>query len=103
MAKRKAKSKSKKTKPPITVEREKKAGVTPIVRSGNEIKIVSKIRRRNTFMSDKHRDERDTERFNVEISKREHKGKIKTVTRIKQMEVDADGFWVTECIIELKE
>ncbi len=118
MAKRKAKkrpTKTKKTKapeapvampeikPPITVERDKKAGVTLVVRTENQIKLVSKIPKRNTFMSDKYRDERDTELFNVEISKREHKGKIKTVTRIKQMEVDADGFWITECIIDLKE
>lgn len=69
----------------------------------NQIKLTSKIKKRNTFMSDKYRDERDTEVLNAEAGKREHKGRIRTITRIKQMEVDKDGFWVTEFIIDLKE
>ncbi len=67
-----------------------------------QIRLENKIPKRNTFLSDTYRDERDALILNAEIGKREHKGKIETITTIKHMVVDADGFWVTEFIIDLK-
>lgn len=68
-----------------------------------EVKLVNKIQKRNIYFPDSYRDERDLKVLHAEIGKRQHKGKIKTITTIKHMEVDSDGFWVTEFIIELKE
>ncbi len=90
-------------KAPITIEREEKRGATEPVKKGNTINLVSKIPKRNTFLSDSVRDERDAEVLRAEAGKREHKGKLKTITTVKHMEVSIDGFWVTEFAIELKE
>ena len=68
-----------------------------------QIKLVNKIARRNTFLADQVRNDRDAVVLNAEIKKREHKGKIKTITTIKQMEVNKEGFYVTEFVIDLKE
>ena len=87
----------------ITQIRKRKRGVIPVERKGNTINLVSKIPKRNTFLSDSVRDERDAEVLRAEAGKREHKGKLKTITTVKHMEVSEDGFWVTEFAIELKE
>ncbi len=67
------------------------------------IRIVSKIQKRNTFLANSVRDERDAVVLLAEIGKREHKGKIKRITTIKEMDVDESGFWITTFIIDLKE
>lgn len=66
------------------------------------IRITNRIKRRPTFLGDAVRDERDQEFLNKEIGKREYKGKLLRVTRIKEYVVSADGYWVTEFIIDLK-
>lgn len=66
-------------------------------------RLESKIRKRNTFLGDAVRDERDKEVLHAEIGKRQYKGKIKTVTTIKHMDVTEDGFWLTEFVVDLKE
>jgi len=68
----------------------------------SRIELVSKVQKRNTFMPDAHRDERDLAILRAEIGNRRYKGKIKTITTVKQMDVDKDGFWITEFTIELK-
>lgn len=88
--------------PTISKERAEKRGDTPVCRKGNQITIVNKIPKRNTFLADSVRDERDAEKLRAEIGKREHKGKIKRITTVKEMEVSKDGFWVTEFVIDLK-
>ena len=67
-----------------------------------QIKITNRLKKRNTFLADAVRDERDAEFLNREIGKRIHKGKLLRVTRIKEYVVSADGFWETEFIIDLK-
>jgi len=67
-----------------------------------QIKLVSRILKRNTFLSDQHRDERDAEVLRKKIGGREYKGKLKTITTIKNMDVSDDGYWVTEFVIDLK-
>ncbi len=90
-------------KPAILKARAAKRGDTPAIRDKLQIKLVSKIARRNTFLANSVRDERDAVILNAEIGKRDHKGKIKTITTIKQMEVNKAGFYVTKFIIDLKE
>ncbi len=69
----------------------------------SQIKFTSKIPKRNQFLADKHRDERDAEVLRAEASKRDYRGKIKTISTIKHMDVNEDGDFVTEFIIDLKE
>lgn len=88
-------------RPTILGDRAEKRGDVPMERSKNQIKLVSKIPKRNTFMADKHRDERDSEVLNKAVGGREYRGKIKTITRVKHMQVSKDGFWVTDFIIDL--
>ncbi len=68
-----------------------------------QIKITNRLKKRNTFLADAVRDERDDEFLNREISQRKYKGKLLRTTRIKEYVVSADGFWVTNFIIDLKE
>ncbi len=77
--------------------------IKPLEQPVTQIKLTSKIPKRNTFLPDAYRDERDAEVLRGEIGKREHKGKIKTIITIKQMDVSSDGFWITEFTIDLKE
>ena len=91
-----------KEKPAILTERAEKRGDIDVVRDDLQIKLVNKIARRNTFLADQVRNDRDAVVLNAEIGKREHKGKIKTITTIKQMEVNAEGFYVTTFVIDLK-
>ncbi len=72
-------------------------------RATTQIKITNRLKKRNTFLADAVRDERDREFLNKEISQRKYKGKLKDVHTIKHYEVSADGYWVTEFIIDLKE
>ena len=69
---------------------------------GGKICITNKIRKRNTFMGDAVRIDRDTLFLNAEIGQRKYKDRIKTITTIKHCEVNKDDFWVTEFIIDLK-
>ncbi len=69
----------------------------------NQIKIANKIKKRNTFQPDAVRNERDADFLNAEIGKREHKGKIKRITTVKEIDVDSDGYWITTFTIDLKE
>lgn len=69
----------------------------------NQIRITNRMKKRSNFMGDAVRNERDTAFLNKEISKREYKGKIETVTTIKHYGVSDDGFVVTDFIIDLKE
>lgn len=64
--------------------------------------IVNTIPKRNIFLADAVRMERDLAFLNAEIGQRKYKGKIKSITTIKHCEV-IDGNWVTEFDIELKE
>jgi len=66
------------------------------------IKLTNKIPKRNMFLADAVRNERDTEVLNQELRKREHKGKVLRTTTVKEYEV-IDGHWVTNFVIELKE
>ena len=76
---------------------------TEEVKKPVQIKFVSKIPKRNQFLADKHRDERDAEVLRAEASKRDYRGKLKTITTIKHMNVNAEGNFVTEFILDLKE
>lgn len=71
--------------------------------TAKQIKITNRIKKRPTFMGDAVRNQHDTEFLNIELRKREHKGKIKRVTTIKEYDVSADGYLVTEFIIDLKD
>lgn len=66
------------------------------------IRLESRRKKRNIFLSDNYRNELDAAILNKEIGKREHKGKIKTITTIKHVDVTAEGDWLTEFIIEMK-
>ncbi len=68
-----------------------------------QIRIVNKIRKRNTFIGDSVRCDSDTIFLNAEIGRRKYKGKIKRITTIKEYLVSDDGFLVTEFIIDLKD
>jgi len=79
------------------------AGADKVLEKPRQIKLFNKMPKRNTFLPNAYRDERDAIVLNAEIGKRQHKGKIKTITTIKHMDIDKQGFWVTEFIIDLKE
>ncbi len=68
-----------------------------------QITIVNRLKKRNTFLADAVRDERDDEFLNREISQRKYKGKLLRTTRTKEYVVSADGYWETTFIIDLKE
>ncbi len=68
-----------------------------------QIKMVNRIKKRNTFLADAVRDERDAAFINDELRKREYKGRVVRKTTIKEYVVSADGFWKTSFIIDLKE
>ncbi len=78
------------------------ADITSTPKPPKQIRLTNSIPKRNMFRLDAIRNEKDMEVLNKELVKREHKGKIKTVTTIKHMDV-IDRNWVTEFIIELKE
>ena len=67
------------------------------------LKIVNRLKKRNTFLADAVRDERDAEFLNKEIGQRKYKGQLLRVTRIKEYVVSDDGYWETKFIIDLKE
>lgn len=78
------------------------ADIDDLMKAGKRITIANRLKKRNTFLADAVRDQRDDEFLNREISKREYKGKLLRVTRIKEYVVSADGYWVTNFIIDLK-
>lgn len=82
-------------KPPILLEQS--------VAKSPQIRFESRIPKRNMFLADAIRDERDAIALRAELTKREHKGKIKTVTTVKHMDITENGDWLTEFIIDLKE
>jgi hypothetical protein len=67
------------------------------------VHIENRIRKRNIFLADSVRNERDVAFLNKEIGQRKYKGKIVSITTIKYCEVSAEGEWVTSFDIELKE
>lgn len=68
------------------------------------IKFVSKIvKRDHGHVSDSFRDDIDSDALRVEVRKLGYKPKIKTITRIKHMDLTAEGEYVTEFILDLKE
>lgn len=72
--------------------------------SPKQVKIVSKVNKKDRgFVSDTYRNELDADVLREEITKREHKGKVKTITTIKHMDLTIEGEYVTEYIIDLKE
>lgn len=95
----------------VSKKKESKVGIPEVAPEGvnvpsevpKQIKLANKIQKRNTFLADAIRNERDAEYLNATIGRREYKGKIKTVTTVKHYEVDEDGFFVTEFTIDLKE
>lgn len=79
------------------------ARIDELKRASEIIKITNRLKKRNTFLADSVRDQRDAEFLNAEISQRKYKGRLLTVTTVKHYVVSADGFWVTEFVIELKD
>ena len=73
------------------------------VEAPTQITIVNRLKKRNTFLADAVRDQRDDEFLNREISQRKYKGKLLRTTRTKEYVVSADGYWVTTFIIDLKD
>ena len=67
------------------------------------IRLENRMAKRNVFLADSFRSERDAAILNAEIGKREHKGKIVCITTIKHMVVTPEGDWLTEFIIDLKQ
>lgn len=86
----------------VLLLQEKTLEVEPEPVEPKKIEMTAKWPKRNTFLPDPVRDDRDTEFLNKELRKREHKGKVVRVTRIKEYEV-IDGFWITRFIIEVRE
>ncbi len=78
-------------------------GPKPPALESKQITIVNRLMKRNTFLADAVRDQRDDEFLNREIGQRKYKGKLLRTTRIKEYVVSADGYWVTTFIIDLKE
>jgi hypothetical protein len=66
------------------------------------IHLESRIPKRNTFLADAVRDDRDAVVLNTELRNRIHKGKVVKIVTTKYAEVTADGDWLTEFDIELK-
>lgn len=74
----------------------------PVVKPPVEpIYLESRIPKRNIFLADSVRDERDSAVLRQEITKRVYKGKITKITTVKHMQL-VDGCWLTEFVIELK-
>lgn len=71
--------------------------VTPL-----NIHLESRIPKRNTFLADAVRTDRDALVLNTEIRKRIYKGKIAKITTVKYIE-PVDGDWLTTFDIELKD
>ena len=86
----------------VALLQEKTLDVESEPAENKRIEFSNKLPKRNTFMSDAIRDERDSEKLNAELRKREYKGKVVRTHRIKEYEV-IDGFWVTNFIIEIRE
>ena len=110
MAKKKSRKVSKKIDlgkaEPVTTEireptKEEQGSIDKIT-NPKQIRLENRIPKRNVFLADSFRNERDAKVLNKEIGKREHKGKIKCITTIKHMEVTESGDWLTEFIIEMK-
>ena len=68
-----------------------------------QIKFINKIRKRNAYLADSSRNEKDAEALRMEVRKLGHKPNIKAITTVKNYEVDDDGNYVTEFTIDLKE
>lgn len=66
------------------------------------VKLSNRMKKRNIFLADSVRDERDKTFINNELHKREYKNKIAKVTTIKYYQL-VDEMWQTDFIIELKE
>jgi len=67
------------------------------------IHLESRIKKRNIFLADEVRAKRDKAILDAEINKQKYKGKIASITTKKYIEVSAEGEWVTEFDIELKD
>lgn len=67
------------------------------------VHIENRLKKRNTFLADSVRNDRDTAFLNAEIGQRKYKGKIVSITTKKYCEVSSEGDWVTTFDIELKE
>lgn len=69
-----------------------------------QIKFVSKIvKRDHGHVSDSFRDDIDSDVLRAEVRKLGYKPKIKTITRIKHIDLTVEGEYVTEFILDLKE
>jgi hypothetical protein len=67
------------------------------------VTIVNKVKKRNVFLADSVRDENDKRFLHKEIGQRKYKGKIDQIVTIKHCERNAEGEWVTEFDIVLKD
>lgn len=76
--------------------------VTMLQSIPKEVKVVSKIKLRNTFLTDAVRDVKADIELNKVIDKREYRGRIETITRKKYMRPDSDGYLVTEFTVTTK-
>ena len=83
---------------------EKPADPTPEPETaiGGGVHLESRIPKRNTFLADSVRDDRDAVVLNTELRKRIHKGKVVKIVTTKYAEVTAEGDWLTEFDIYLK-
>ena len=99
MAKRKSK---KVTKPEEVLE----AKEPVIIETGpKQVRFENRMPKRNIFLAESYRDERDTTALNDKIrviGKQNFKRNVLCVTTIKHMVVDEQGDWVTEFIIDMK-
>lgn len=69
-----------------------------------QIKFLSKINKRDHgHISDAYRDDLDDNVLRLEMNKLGYRPKIKTITRIKHIDLTAEGEYVTEFILDMKE
>jgi len=70
-----------------------------------QVCFENRIPKRNIFLADHYRDERDAKVFENkirEIGRQNYKRNVLCVTKIKHMVVDDKGDWLTTFIINLK-
>ncbi len=112
MAKRKSKKVAKKEVGILASEELAEAGSPvdfkepePVKVSPHQIRFENRIPRRNIFLAESYRDERDNKALEDkirEIGLPNYKRNVLCITIIKHMVVSESGDWVTEFIIDLK-
>ena len=76
-----------------------------VITQPRQIRFENRIPKKNIFLADHYRDEKDEQVFNNQIrniGQQNYKKNVLCVTTIKHMVVDKQGDWVTEFIIEMK-